>query len=518
MLIEQLDPERAFLENASMSIPSPAKSALYLRASTEHQNYSTDHQERALREYAVEHRLLVTRVYKDEGRSGLTLDGRHGLLELLTDVQSGTADFETILVYDVSRWGRFQDVDESSYYEYACRRAGISVEYCAEPFSNDDSPLAAVLKVLKRAMAAEYSRELSAKVFRAQCNLTKAGFKQGGIAGYGLRRLCISATGQPKSLMGIGERKNMPTDRVVLTLGAANESAVIRRIYDMYLDQGMNDTAIANQLNAEQIPSGYDKPWSSYHVKAILTNEKYGGTLLFNRGTQKLKSSRRPNHAEKWIRLPGAFTATVPIARVHAATSERKRRLRVWSNDEMLDGLRDILVEHGKVTADLIAAAGLPPAKSYAFRFNGLVAALEAAGVSGPSLTRDVISMFRLRCTSKDSVNEMVRCAHLAGASIERLTCRTYRLNGVVVRMLCTRCRYERSHRCWHIALRYEPPVDFIIWVRMDELNELPEQLYLLPVADFPDHRHLWPSTLSLAKFATYERPSMRDVFGLGQG
>lgn len=498
-----------------MHTSTQTRVALYLRASTEHQNYSTDHQERALVDYADERRMLVTRTYKDEGRSGLTLEGRDGLLQLLTDVQSGSADFETILVYDVSRWGRFQDVDESGYYEYACRRAGISVEYCAEPFSNDDSPLAAVLKVLKRAMAAEYSRELSAKVFRAQCNLTKAGFKQGGIAGYGLRRLCISANGQPKLLMGVGERKNMPTDRVVLTLGTESESTIVRRVYEMYLDQQMTDTAIANLLNAEQVPSGYDKPWSSYHVKAILTNEKYGGTLIFNRGTQKLKSSRRPNHSEKWIRLPEAFAATVPIERVLAAISERKRRLRVWSNDEMLDGLREILVEHGKVTADLIIASNLPPPKSYAFRFNGLVAALEAAGVSGPSLTRDVISMFRLRCTAKDSVNEMIRCARLAGATVERMTCRTYRLNGVLVRLLCTRCRYERSHRCWHVALLYEDPVDFIVWVRMDEANESPAQLYLLPVADFPTRRHLWPSTLSLAKFARYERSSMMALFGL---
>ncbi|MEO6246527.1 MAG: hypothetical protein ABIQ12_13930 [Opitutaceae bacterium] len=27
--------------------------------------------------------------------------------------------------YDVSRWGRFQDADESGYYEYICKRAGI---------------------------------------------------------------------------------------------------------------------------------------------------------------------------------------------------------------------------------------------------------------------------------------------------------------------------------------------------------------------------------------------------------
>ncbi len=58
-----------------------------------------------------------------------------------------------MLVYDVSRWGRFQDCDESAFYEYLCRRAGIRVEYCMEEFRNDGTPISAVLKVLKRVMA-----------------------------------------------------------------------------------------------------------------------------------------------------------------------------------------------------------------------------------------------------------------------------------------------------------------------------------------------------------------------------
>src|SRR5262249_34013895 len=61
------------------------------------------------------------------------------LKQLIDLVQSGTTDFTTILVYDVSRWGRFQDADESAYYEYICKRAGISVQYCAEQFENDGS-------------------------------------------------------------------------------------------------------------------------------------------------------------------------------------------------------------------------------------------------------------------------------------------------------------------------------------------------------------------------------------------
>ena len=58
-------------------------------------------------------------------RAGWSIGGRAALQKLIADVESGAAEFNTILVYDVSRWGRFQDADESAYYEYICKRAGI---------------------------------------------------------------------------------------------------------------------------------------------------------------------------------------------------------------------------------------------------------------------------------------------------------------------------------------------------------------------------------------------------------
>lgn len=489
--------------------------ALYVRASTEHQNYSTDHQEAALQEYAEKHNFEIKCIYKDRGRSGLTLDGRSGLLQLLTDIQSGCANFNVVLVYDVSRWGRFQDVDESAYYEYACRRAGISVAYCAEPFSNDGSPLAAVLKGLKRAMAAEYSRELSAKVFRAQCRFTEAGYKQGGVAGYGLRRIAISATGGTKNVLGRGERKAMATDRVTYSLGPDEEIALIRRIYDMYIVEHRSDTDIARRLNSEGFDNELGRPWSPYHIKQILTNDKYAGTLVFNRSTQRLKSSRRANAPSTWVKVEDAFTAIVSRERLEEARAERQRRRKRWTDDEMLDVLRDIFIEHGKVTPDLINASGGPAVKSYALRFNGLVAAMGLAGVSSPSLARGTIIRYRMRCITRDMTIELERCAAAVSAQIDKLSPRTYRLNGVSVRLLCTRCRYERSHPCWKVTLMNEPVVDFVIWIRADLANERVERIYLIPVADFPTHLYIWPSTRTLPKYERYAYSSLASIFGL---
>lgn len=175
--------------------------------STEHQQYSTENQRERIREYATQRGLTIVRTYADEGKSGLKIDGRQALQELISDVENERADFDTILVYDVSRWGRFQDSDESAYYEYLCRRAGIQVLYCAEQFENDGSPVSTIVKGVKRAMAGEYSRELSAKVFAGQCRLIELGYRQGGPAGFGLRRVLIDQHGVIKAHLERGEHK-----------------------------------------------------------------------------------------------------------------------------------------------------------------------------------------------------------------------------------------------------------------------------------------------------------------------
>jgi DNA invertase Pin-like site-specific DNA recombinase len=90
--------------------------------STDHQKYSTENQLDTIRRYAEQRGYTIVRVFEDSGRSGLRIDNRDGLQSLMLEVQSGNADFQAILVYDVSRWGRFQDADESAYHEHVCSR------------------------------------------------------------------------------------------------------------------------------------------------------------------------------------------------------------------------------------------------------------------------------------------------------------------------------------------------------------------------------------------------------------
>ena len=211
------------------------RAAQYVRMSTDHQQYSIENQAVVIGAYVEARNLTIVRTYRDEGESGLRLRNRAGLRQLLEDVQAGHADFDHILVYDVSRWGRFQDTDESAHYEFICKQAGITVRYCAEQFENDGSMLSSIVKNLKRVMAAEYSRELSTKVHAGQCRIVQLGFHHGGPLGYGLRRELFDVTQNSKGLLKNGEQKHLRTDRVRLRAGNPGELAVVRWIFERCL-------------------------------------------------------------------------------------------------------------------------------------------------------------------------------------------------------------------------------------------------------------------------------------------
>ena len=75
------------------------------------------------------------------------------------------------------------------------------------------------MKTLKRTTGGEISRELSVRVFNGQKRLAELGFKQGGMPGYGLRRMLVSPNRAHKQLLEHGQRKSIATDRVILVPG-----------------------------------------------------------------------------------------------------------------------------------------------------------------------------------------------------------------------------------------------------------------------------------------------------------
>ena len=170
-------------------------------------------------------------------------------------------------------------------------------------------------------MAAEYSRELSVKVFSGQCRLIELGFREGGPAVYSLRRQLIDRDQTPKGLLGRGERKSLQTDRVILVPGPEVEIAVVQNIYELFVVHGKTEREISEALNDRGLLGEYERPWTRSTVHQILTNPKYIGANIYNRRSFKLKHKRINNPVEMWIWRDGAFD---PI--VDAAVFEQARR------------------------------------------------------------------------------------------------------------------------------------------------------------------------------------------------
>src|SRR4029077_8171665 len=150
---------------------------------------------------------------------------------------------------------------------------GVSIEYVGEQFANDGSVGADLIKSVKRVMAKETSRELSAKVFRGQCTLIGYGFRQGGSAGYGLQRMMINEQREPKGILKRTERKSLQTDRVILVPGSKDQIEIARWVYRVFTEQKIQESQIADDLNRRGIKTDLGREWTRGAVHGLLTNE-----------------------------------------------------------------------------------------------------------------------------------------------------------------------------------------------------------------------------------------------------
>ena len=467
--------------------------------STEHQQFSTENQGKVIREYADHRGYRIVKTYMDEGRSGLRIEGRDALRQLINDVQAGGQEYQTILVYDISRWGRFQDADESAYYEYICRRSGIDVQYCAEQFENDGSPQATIIKSVKRAMAGEYSRELSVKVFQGQCTLTEKGFRQGGTAGYGLRRMLIDQAGESKGILKRGERKSLQTDRVILVPGPAEEQRIVRQIYEWFVRDGKSESEIAKLLQQEGVPSETGTAWSKGVVHEILTNEKYIGHNIRNRTSFKLKKRHVKNPPDMWVRREGAFKSIIDAELYFIAQGIIRERSRRFSDEQMLELLKGLLERHHRASGILIdEAEGMPSSSAYRQRFGSLVRAYRLVGFT-PERDYEYLQINQaLRRKHAEVVQDTIRRLTELKASINRNERTDVLLvNGeFTASIVIARCRRTKAgHLRWLIRLEQQLAADITIAVRMNPSNESALDYYLLPRIDLST----WP--LRLAEF-----------------
>lgn len=463
------------------------RAAQYVRMSTEHQQYSTDNQKDAIRQFADEAGYEIVATYEDSGRSGLNIEGRAGLRRLLSDIESRIAQFDVVLVYDVSRWGRFQNIDESASYEFRCHSAGVRIEYCAEQFVNDGSIGSDVLKAIKRSMAAEHSRVLSVKVFAGQCRLIGMGYRQGGPSGYGLRRLLVDQHGQPKGILDRNDQKSLQTDRVILVPGPQDEVAVVRRVYAAFVEQGHREQDIAAELNSESILTDLKRPWTRGTVHQVLINEKYIGNNVWNRGSFKLKRKRVTNSPDLWVRSDGAFEALVERSMFERAQEIIRDRSTRLSDDQLLEALAKVLERRGSLSGLLIdETEGCPSSSAYQSRFGSLLRAYKLIGYEPDRDYRYIEVNAHLRAMHPGVVEQALTELRAVAASVDYdpLTGLANINKEFTASLVLVRCQQTAAGSLrWHIRLDRSRDPDVSVVARMDSDNRTIRDYLILPTA-----------------------------------
>ena len=400
--------------------------AVYLRMSTEEQPNSITLQQATIQRYAAAHGFEVIKAYADPGKSGLTFKHRPGLQQLIHDVIGGKAPFGAILVSDISRWGRFQDVDESAHYEFLCRSAGVPIHYCAEQFQNDGTIQSDILKALKRTMAAEYSRELAAKVYAGLRFITSQGFRSGSQPGYGMRRMLLGTDGEPKQVLERYERKNLRTERVTLVPGPDAEVDCVRSIFAL-AEKQKKPGQISDELNRKGIPYLNGQPWNYDRVWRILKNEKYIGWNVWGKTKHPFGICTKKVPRSLWITKPNAFLPLVSkeqFDRVQALLQGRYKKIRK-PDQYYLDELKRIWARKGTLSKELLRTQSRLDERGYYTHFGSLLNAYRLIGFKPSAET--LKSAGALRKMHRLRAQLLARLKVLLPARVRLVQCQNHR-------------------------------------------------------------------------------------------
>ena len=230
--------------------------AAYCRVSTDKddQANSLKSQKTYFYEY-IEHRedWTLVEVYADEGISGTSTRRREAFNRMVREAEAGGIDL--ILTKEVSRFAR-NTVDTLNYTR-KLKALGIGVIFINDNIDTRDNDGELRLTIMA-SMAQEESRKTSERVKWGQKRRMEAGVVFGNNSTYGFDTR--------------GGKLYIKED----------EAAVVRHIYQKFLDEGKGTHVIARELYEEGIapPKTATGKWSCVMVRRILRNEKYVGDLL----------------------------------------------------------------------------------------------------------------------------------------------------------------------------------------------------------------------------------------------
>lgn len=282
------------------------RAAIYARFSTDLQSdRSIDDQVALCRAMAAREGLDVVKVYADRARSGGSLLGRDGLIDLMADAR--TKAFDLVVVEALDRLSR--DMEDLAGLHKRLTFLGIAIRAVHEGE-------ASTVTIGLRGLVGQLYREDNAqKIRRGQAGRVRQGLAGGGLT-YGYAPV-------PGAL---GRRQIV-----------AEEADVVRRIFADYV-AGRTPRDIAHALNTEGARPPRGTRWNASAItgqpkrgSGILSNRLYVGEMVWNkvrmvRDPDTGRRVSRPNPPSEWQVASVPELAIVPADIFAAAEARRAAR------------------------------------------------------------------------------------------------------------------------------------------------------------------------------------------------
>ena len=242
------------------------KCVIYIRVSSERQvkGYSLEGQKRYLKEWAEFEGMTVSNIYVEPGKSGKSITGREVFQMMLNDISSGSVEADYVLVFKLSRFGRnAKDILNSLTY---IKRYGVNL-ICKEDGLDSSTSMGKMMITILGAVAEMERENILAQTMLGREEKAKQGGWNGGFAPYGYEL--------SDGKLHIKE----------------DEAAIVRLVFDKFVNGGMGYSTIAGYLNRQDIPKMPSKnshgrkfvDWSIHHIKRMLDNPVYTGRIAFGR-------------------------------------------------------------------------------------------------------------------------------------------------------------------------------------------------------------------------------------------
>jgi len=252
--------------------------AAYCRVSTEKEDQlnSLETQKQFFTEYANHNNHNLVKIYADEGISGTKIKNRKEFLKLMKDSHQNL--FDMVVVKDISRFAR-NTVD---FLQSIRTLKSLNIETVFLTANQTVLGNSEFILTVFSALAQEESANTSKRIKFGK----KMNAKKGRVPNF--------VYGYDKT---IGDYFNLNINE--------KESEVVKKIFNMYVIEGIGANKIANKLNENKLNTKRGCLWTQHTITRILKNRIYIGEIINGKQSIKdfLTGDRETHEEEDWIKI-----------------------------------------------------------------------------------------------------------------------------------------------------------------------------------------------------------------------